>query len=272
MPLSDAIEKLGRAIFEKPFNSARLTEQAPELAEIRLAVLDAVKSVSHRAGSVRVFPFDTIRVRLRGIPAEQAVAFESGALADFLADEMRGALSRSSIRFPENLRVTLETAPDLPLEGEQWIVVETEKSPVVAAEPARALGSAKVVVIEGTANVGELALRKSRTNIGRTENVFRPEGPSRRNDLAFAEDNEINRTVSREHAHILIDKSSGEHRIYNDRWYKQPANCGLWILRDGLSQPVHRGARGVALMPGDEIYIGRAIVRFDEVSAAPTSE
>lgn len=271
MPFSDAIEKLGRAIFEKPFNSGQWSEQAPELAEIRLAVLDAVKAVSHRAGSVRVFPFGVIRVRLRGVPEDQAPAFESGALADFLAEEIRGALERSSIRFAANLRVALETTPDLPLEGEQWIVVETEKTPPVPEEPARGEGAAKLVIVEGVANVAELVLKKTRTNIGRTENVFRSEGPSRRNDLAFVEDNEVNRSVSREHAHILRDKSSGDYRIYNDRFYKKPSDCALWILRDGLSQPVHRGARGVALKEGDEIHIGRAVVRFDVATDRPTS-
>ena len=34
------------------------------------------------------------------------------------------------------------------------------------------------------------------------------------------------------------------------------------IIRDGLSQEVHRGPRGVKLRPGDEIQLGRAIVKF----------
>jgi pSer/pThr/pTyr-binding forkhead associated (FHA) protein len=152
------------------------------------------------------------------------------------------------------------------MQGEQWILIETGKAPKREPEPARLARAANLTVIDGTANLAALPLKKSRINIGRTENVYRAEGPSRRNDLAFSEDTEINRTVSREHAHILLDKTSGEHRIFNDRWYKQAANCGLWILRDGLSQPVHRGARGVALKDGDEIHIGRAVVRFEVVN------
>ena len=92
------------------------------------------------------------------------------------------------------------------------------------------------------------------------------DGPSRRNDLAFTEDNEINRSVSREHAHVLYHKADGEYRLYNDRWYKTAGklsgNCGLWIIRDGLSQEVHRNSRGFKLEPGDEIQLGQAIVRF----------
>jgi hypothetical protein len=262
MSLSDAIEKFGRAIFERPFSAAKLSEEAPELVEIRLAVLDAVKAASHRAGSVRVFPFDIVRIRLRGIPLDQTAAFESGVLAEFLVDDLRQALSRSSIRFSENLRVDLETTPDLPVAGEQWIVVEAEKAPPAEPDSARARRAAKLVVMEGVANAPELPLTKARINIGRGVDVYRAEGPSRKNDLAFIEDNEINRTVSREHAHLRIDKASGEHRLFNDRWYKSAASCGLWILRDGLSQPVHRGDRGVALKTGDEIHLGRAVVKF----------
>jgi pSer/pThr/pTyr-binding forkhead associated (FHA) protein len=109
-------------------------------------------------------------------------------------------------------------------------------------------------------------LNKARTNIGRTVEVYRAQGPSRRNDLAFTEENEINSTVSREHAHILYFKNTGEYRLYNDRWHRQAKNaassCGLWIIRDGLSREVHRDARGVKLEWGDEIQFGRAIVKF----------
>jgi hypothetical protein len=262
MSLSDAFEKLGRTIFEAPFHSAKLTEDAPELAEIRLAVVDVVKAASHRAGSVRVFPFDVIRILLRGIPREQAAAFESGVLAEFLSKDLRASLARSSIRCSANLIVRLRTTPELPLADEPWLVVETERTPA-DEESARAAASARLVVMEGVANAAELALAKSRIHIGRTAKVFRSSGPSRRNDLVFSEDNEINRTVSREHAHIVTDKISGERRLFNDRWYKPPASCELWILRDGLSRPVHRGGRGAVLEPGDEIHIGRAVVRFE---------
>ena len=92
--------------------------------------------------------------------------------------------------------------------------------------------------------------------------VYRGSGPSRRNDLAFTEDNETNRTVSREHAHVLYSQKTDEYRLFNDRTYRGDANCALWIVRDGLSRPVHRGTRGTLLETGDEIHFGNAVVRF----------
>src|SRR5262249_42429274 len=124
--------------------------------------------------------------------------------------------------------------------------------------------AARLVVREGTANAPELRLEKARTNIGRSVDVFRAEGLFRRNDLAFAEDTEINRSVSREHAHILYDKTAREYRLYNDRWYPLGSHdCGIWIVRNGMSQEVHRSSRGTRLESGDEIHFGRATVMFE---------
>lgn len=266
MPLSDAIERLGKAIFEAPFGAARPVEDAPELAEIRLAIIDAVKSKSHRAGSARVFAFDLVRVHLRGIPESQAAAFQNGFLAQYFQQELRAALSRSSYRFPETLEVQLDTTPQLPGPEEEWIWLETECKIPPPPQPVKKRRGARLVVIAGSANEQEIPLNKPRINIGRTLDVFRSEGPSRKNDLAFTEDNEVNRSVSREHAHIEADAKAGQYRLFNDRWYKAgahaEANCGLWIVRDGLSHPVHRNERGATLKPGDEIHLGRAILKF----------
>src|SRR5262249_35887395 len=161
--------------------------------------------------------------------------------------------------------VQIHTSPKLPEAGEEWIWMETASQEKRAAgAPARK--TARLVVIQGAASESEISISKARTNIGRTTDVYRMDGPSRRNDLAFTEDNEINRTVSREHAHILYSKKTGEYRLFNDRWRKPGAKadsgCGVWIIRDGISQAVHHNARGTALKSGDEIHLGRAVTRF----------
>lgn len=266
MPLSDAIEKLGRTIFERPFHTSRLAQETPELAEVRLAVLDAVKGKSHRVGGVHVFPYNVVRVHLRGIPEAQSEVFQSGFLARYFDEQLRLALARSNYRAPEELQIEFHTTPQLPGPAEEWISVETESQVNPVRENPQTRRAAKLVVLRGSASEPEIVLNKARTNLGRTAEVFRAEGPSRRNDLAFTEETEINRSVSREHAHILFNKKSGEYRLFNDRWYRATANpdasCGLWIVRDGLSQPVHRGARGVTLKLGDEIHLGQAVLRF----------
>jgi hypothetical protein len=263
MAISTVIEKLGRAMFEAPFSANRLSKDAPELAEIRLAVLDAVKAKSHRTSGKHVFPYNLVRIHLLGVPEEQASVFRSEFLADYFAQELASGLGRTGHRFPTDLRVEISTTPKLPSAGEDWLSVETELQESKPAEPpSKERRPAKLIVVTGTAANQEFSLDKTRTNIGRIAEVYRAAGPSRRNDLAFSENNEINRTVSREHAHIVYSPKTGEYRLFNDRWYKGEANCGIWIVRDGLSQPVHRSARGTVLEPGDEIHLGAAVVRF----------
>src|SRR5262249_44541239 len=156
--------------------------------EIRLAVIDAVKARSHRTGSVRVFSDNVIQVQLRGVPDVQSRAFESGLLADHLLSNLRNSLARASYRFPDDLRLEVRTTPGLPREGESWVAIETLKD-VKEAEsntpPLRSRRPARLVVISGTATKSEIPLNKTRTNIGRTVDVFHSAGPARRNDLAF---------------------------------------------------------------------------------------
>jgi hypothetical protein len=263
MAISDVIEKLGRAMFEAPFGAHRLAKDAPEMAEIRLAVLDAAKAKSHRVNGQQVFPYNFVRIHLLGIPEEQSAVFRSEFLSNYFSEELRAGLRRSNFRFPEDLRIEICPTSRLPGQGEQWLAVEAElQQDKLAEHPARNRRPAKLVVTSGKANLPELILEKSRTNIGRTAEVYSSAGPLRRNDLAFTEENPINQTVSREHAHILLSQKSGEYRIFNDRAYRGNTNCGLWIVRDGLSQPVHRSTRGVLLKPGDEIHLGTAVLRF----------
>ena len=136
---------------------------------------------------------------------------------------------------------------------------------VDAGPTASALAS--LTVLKGTANETKIGLQKTRTNIGRTADIYRAAAPSRRNDLVFLGDDEASKTVSREHAHIVRAQKTGEYRLINDRIYKGDANCGLWIVRDGLSHPVHRNTRGTLLKAGDEIHLGTAVIRFAFESA-----
>jgi hypothetical protein len=264
MKISELIERLGRTVFETPFGAtAQLMGESPEVAEIRIAVLDEVKKKIQRAGGHALFPYNVVRIQIRAAADEGAV-FERDFFRRFFDEELRKGLSKEACRFPEDLRVEIRATSE---EG-KWLRVETlaEDIALPPEEAPRAKKTAKLVVAAGTANKAEIPLQKARTNIGRLGDVYKSEGLSRRNDLAFAEDNPINRTVSREHAHIVHDKKTGEYRLFNDRWYKRgnktENNCGLWIVRDGMGQEVHRDTRGTRLLPGDEIHLGKAVVKF----------
>ena len=267
MKLADLIERLGRTVFEAPFGAmSQAIGDSPEVAEIRIAVLDEIKKKIQRAGGKALFPYNIVRIVIC-TSAPDASVFERDFFRRFFEEEVRKSLARDSCRFPDDLRVEVRVAGN-DSKSEDWLRIETlaEDLPQAPSEPSRTKRTARLVVVAGAANKGEIPLQKTRTNIGRLVDVYKSEGLSRRNDLAFAEDSPINRTVSREHAHILYDKNTSEYRLFNDRWYdrgsKSENNCGLWIVRDGMGQEVHRDTRGTKLLPGDEIHLGKAVLKF----------
>ena len=209
-----------------------------------------------------VFPYDLVRIHLLGVPESDGAVFRSGFLLEYFTDELRKGLKLSNFRFPSDLRVEFQTLPQMPGPGEAWISVETEMRPRAAATVNGSARRGVLTVVSGTAAQPEIVIDKERINIGRTADTFHAAGPSRRNDLVFVGADEVDRTVSREHAHIVRSSDGTEYRLFNDRVYRGDENCGLWIVRDGLGQPVHRSARGTLLQAGDEIHIGRALVRF----------
>jgi hypothetical protein len=260
MTINEFFEKFGRTLFEAPLSTATKPDEPPELAEIRLAVLDQAREKSYRSGGRKVFPYDLLRVHMRGVEESRYGIFAGRFFRQYLEQEVRNALQESGCRFPESLRVEVLPVVGLPQPDVQWLVVEA------ASQVNRPMAAARLLVRDGTANVSELALEKARVNIGRVVDVYRAEGLFRRNDLAFVADTPVNATVSREHAHILRDRATDEYRLFNDRWYERGARageCGVWIVRDGMSQEVHRDSRGAKLEPGDEIHFGQAVVLFE---------
>jgi hypothetical protein len=268
MRLSELIERFGRTVFEAPFGAmAQTISDSPEVAEIRIALLDEVGKKIQRAGGKALFPFNVVRIGIRA-PAGDAAIFERSFFRTFFEEEVRKDLSKEACRFPEDLRVEIRAVEIEPGDDRNWVHIETaaEDAPQPTKEAPRPQRAARLIVVSGEANKPEILLQKARTNIGRLVDVYKAEGLSRRNDLTFAEDSPVNRTVSREHAHIVHDKKAGEYRLFNDRWYKRgnktENNCGLWIVRDGMGQEVHRDTRGTRLLPGDEIHLGKAVLKF----------
>jgi hypothetical protein len=266
MKISELIERLGRTVFEAPFGAtAQVIGESPEVAEIRIAVLDEVKKKIQRAGGQALFPYNVVRIVIRAAADEGAV-FERDFFRRFFDEEVRKGLAKEAAGFRKTCASRFERRRQ-PLRNRKWLRVEMWRRDCAAGgRKLRARGGRPAGGGRGNRQQIRDSAAKARTNIGRLTDVYKAEGLSRRNDLAFAEDNPINRTVSREHAHIVHDKKTGEYRLFNDRWYKRgnkaENNCGLWIVRDGMGQEVHRDTRGTRLLPGDEIHLGKAVVKF----------
>jgi hypothetical protein len=72
MNVGQFLEKFGRTMLERPLATSPDPDEPPELAEIRLAILDQVREKSYRSGGRKVFPYDLLRVELRGVEQSRA--------------------------------------------------------------------------------------------------------------------------------------------------------------------------------------------------------
>src|SRR5580692_7200232 len=147
MNVGQFLEKFGRTMLERPLATAPDPDEPPELAEIRLAILDQVREKSYRSGGRKVFPYDLLRVELRGVEQGRAPIFTGQFFRKYLEQEVHNALRTGGCRYPENLRVDVAASVGLPRRDEPWLVVQ-----VMAREEAGRAPMARLLVREGTAN------------------------------------------------------------------------------------------------------------------------
>lgn len=224
------IERAFRSWTERMFGPG----EADSLIVSHHQVLEEVAAkVQTLARGRRVFPYNQITVRLPAGAPEVAARIE---------DDVRQVLA--GCEMPSDLCVNVEPGA--------FAVTFGKREPEPTAQ-------ARVVVVRGKAELAEYLLEKSRTNIGRLRELTDArDRVVRRNDIVFEEGaDEANATVSRGHAHIR--REGREYRICDDS-----SQFGTRIFREG--RPVDVTAtnrRGERLQTGDEIYLGRACLRFE---------
>jgi hypothetical protein len=200
-----------------------------------------------------VFPFTRATVTLVSADAERRAVFEA-AFAERLVQDVREALQATGASIPRGFAVEVRTSEvgEAPFDIEYSV----EK---VAAVPAVSAAVGRVVVVRGKAEQSEYVLDRARVNIGRLPELTDADHRvTRRNDIVFEEGaDEANGTVSRRHAHIRLE--GGEYRLCDDG-----SEFGTRVFRDGRPIEAPPGnRRGEKLRPGDEIYLGRACLRFE---------
>jgi hypothetical protein len=234
-------------------------QETPGLLEIRRDILEDVRDHIEPAGDGRsVFSYNYVLVRLAPSGSgnhlyESALACDHGLEAD-----LRALLAEARTFVSPELSVIIETANDPALVWQDRpFRIEYINRPPTPASASRP--SARLIVVKGQCDPTELAIDSDRVNLGRLKEVTsEKDGLHRRNDLAFA-DSET--TVSREHASIRYDASTGRFRVYDSK-----SNRGTRLFRDGRRIDVPRGGgRGIQLHPGDEIHLGDARVLFEQV-------
>ncbi len=240
---------------------------ADQLVLIHRGILAEIESkVETLARGRRVFPYSHIIVTLVSPEPERRAVYEAAfAQDDRLEKDIREALESAGCPPPPGFRAEVRTAEGGPRPFEIAYPVEQGVRPAQAIPidtlsgipTPSPLPPARIEIVRGEASQAEYRLSARRTNIGRLAELTDSEHRVvRRNDVVFEEREGVNSTVSRGHAHIRLER--GEYRICDGG-----SEFGTRIFRDGRSIEVPVGnRRGEKLRPGDEIYLGRACIRF----------
>lgn len=236
-----------------------------EPIEIVHAVLDAAAAQIQTAGrNRRVFPFNAVTVHV--LAAGKAARARAAAVFDSdppLRARIEGRLRDAGCE-PPPLRVAVKYAakpqkhwmlPECHVEFDREAAAETPiAEALVPDQPPRL----DLVVVTGEAEKKSYAFTGGQINIGRRSDVLDKKRRFLRvNHVTFREsESEINRSVSRSHAHIMWVPESGEYRVCDDR-----SAQGTSLIRGGRPVPVPPGSRGTRLQNGDEIVVGQARIR-----------
>src|SRR5260370_30675188 len=154
MKISELIERLGRTVFEAPFGAmSQAIGDSPEVAEIRIAVLDEVKKKTQRAGGKALFPYNIVRIVICTSPPDAGV-FERDFFRRFFEEEVRKSLARDSCRFPDELRIEVRVAGDESGNEDNWLRIETlaEEIQSEPSQPSRARRTPRLVVVPGVSH------------------------------------------------------------------------------------------------------------------------
>jgi hypothetical protein len=247
--IEQTIERGFHRFAERMFGPA----DSNELLLLHRAILAEVEGkVQVVARGRRVFPFARVVVTLVAAEAERRTLLQA-AFGERLGADIRAGLEGSQCELPRGFSVEVRTAEAGLRAFDIAYSVEPVKTQAAAAPVAR------VILVKGKTESSEYTLSKVRTNIGRmTELTDADHRVVRRNDVVFEEGaDEANATVSRKHAHIRLD--AGDYRLCDDG-----SEFGTRVFRDGRPIEVPAGdRRGEKLRPGDEIYLGRACLRFE---------
>ena len=245
--IEKTIERGFRRWTERAFGPAN----SDELLLVHRAILEEIESkVQTVARGKRIFPYPRLVITLVS-PDSGRRALYQAAFGDRLAREIREALEGAECELPRGWTIEVRTAEA----GPRPFTIEygIDQPPASAAV-------ARLLLVRGKARHDQYALEKSRINIGRMAELADAEQRIvRRNDIVFEDGaDEANATVSRCHAHIW--REGNDYRIRDDG-----SEYGTRVFREGRSVGVPSGnRRGEKLRPGDEIYLGRACLRFEE--------
>jgi pSer/pThr/pTyr-binding forkhead associated (FHA) protein len=266
------MDVLGKARQLESTIAAKLDEAAKGLVrsrmreplEIALAILDAVEQRIEPTGrGTRVFPFNRIELSMAAPSREtrgrlEAVLAGATPLRTRIVERLQSAGCPPAdvvveIQYVDRAEPTW-SAPEFDLQFARIAAPEDDLR-ALDSQPAQI----EIRVLLGVTERWAYSLAAARIDVGRGAEVRDHRNRLiRTNHVVFTEGaGDVNQTVSRQHAHIAYEPTTGQFRLHDDG-----SEHGTEIVRGGRTIAVLRGTRGVRLQSDDEVVLGEARVRI----------
>lgn len=223
--------------------------------ELLQAALDELETKVQPSGrGARVFPYNRVIVTVTQ-PAADRAAIE--AVFGQLDARLRERLKEVRCETPAGLTTSVVVA-DTATGGDPVLRVDcSNDSDAAAAAATRTVPELRLRVMKGESDRGDYTFTGGAVSIGRGALPADALGRVRRNDVAFGDARDgVTETVARAHARLEFDPVGRAYLLFNES-----STNPTFLLRGGRSLGVAaRDRRGVRVVSGDEIQLGRAIV------------
>ena len=242
----------------KSFFDGPLEPGASPLELLQAALEFLERKVQPAGRGTRVFPYNRILVRVSQPGADRdAVA----AVFQQLEPRLRERLTELRCEPPAALHTEVDVTAD---ESQPVLAVECIRDAAIVPAPARPAASVRassvaVTVVRGACEQAEYVFSEPIIAIGRTADPVDALGNVRRNHVVFVETRDgFSETVARAHARLQLDPDTGAYHLFSEA-----SSNPTVLLRGGRSIRVPpRDPRGLRVQSGDEVQLGRAIIRL----------
>lgn len=256
-PVSTRLWHLGRGLHAR-VRDFFVTPPGPEATPLELlqAALDQLERHVQPAGrGSRVFPYTHVVVHVAQPNASRAAV---EAVFRQLEPRLRDRLMEMNCEPPPALTARVSFIESGGATGAPIVSIECSSDAEDSAPPQAFApgGPVTITVVKGRCEQSEYTCTDRVIYIGRTAELVDAQGRIRRNQVAFVEERDgVSETVARAHARLQVE--SGVCRLFNES-----RSNPTFVVREGRShQVVAHDPQGLRIQSGDEIHLGRAVVR-----------
>jgi hypothetical protein len=261
--VSPRLWQMGRDLHSrvKDFFEAPPDARATPLELLQAALDELERKVQPAGRGRRLFPYDRIVIRIAQ-PGADAIAIN--AIFEQLEGRLRDRLTELRSDAPASFvtSVIVDTEHEAPEAGQRLLSIECSKDatarPALTTVSHKRFHTVRVSVIKGLCAEPEYVFEEPVVAIGRLAEATDAFGQIRVNHVAFLDVRDgVNETVGRAHARLQFDNASGHYHLFNEA-SSNPTS----IVRAGKTLRVApRDPRGVRVQSGDQLQLGRAVLR-----------